>query len=77
MNIVNTAVVEVYVPSVLGRGPAVVLGSLGVFSHQQSRHKHGLELSVAGVVVRVLCIQGKITAYIWEHEDVSVSVMSF
>lgn len=51
MNVVNAAVIEVYVPSVLGRGPAVLWGSLGVFPHQQPHHKHGPDIRVAGVVV--------------------------
>lgn len=75
VNIVNATVIEMDVPSILGRGPSVIWGSLSVFSHQQSYNKHGHDVSVAGVAVWVLGILGKIAAYIWAHEDISISVM--
>lgn len=77
VDVVDAAVVEVDVPSILGRGPAVVRGSRRVFSHQKPHQKHGLELGVTGVGVRVLGIQGEVTACVWTRGDISVSVTSY
>ena len=63
-NVVHAAVEEVFVSAVFGRRPAVARGAFGVASHQHLGDKHGFDVSVARVSVRVFGVPGKVTSWV-------------
>lgn len=71
-DVVHAAVEEVHVPAVPGGGPAVVGVALGVASHQNPAHEHGLEVGVPGVAVRVFGVPGEV-APLAEHRPVDAT----
>ena len=60
-NVVYAAVVEVYVPAILGRSLAVTGGASGVVAHQHPYDEQRLDIRVTGVAVGVFCVPGKVT----------------
>ena len=59
--VIYTAVIEVYVPAVLGRRAAVFRGPFGEVSHQHPREEHGFDIRVTSITVGVSGISGKVT----------------
>lgn len=61
-HVVDAAVEEVHVRPVLRGRTSVLGGTFAVVSNQNSRHKHEAYIEVAGVVVGVTGITGKVTS---------------